>query len=134
MENAGRRRVAGLALAVSTGLWFAGAAAARDAHESAEAPHTLSAARPDLAPLQSGLDYHSFANVEQFRVTHVDLELRVDFHNKVLFGQAALEVKRLDPNATELVLDTYGLDIRDVSEKPTSVIGALSKKIGRAHV
>jgi leukotriene-A4 hydrolase len=130
MENAGRRRVAGLALAVSSGLGFAGAAAppaARDAHESAEAPHTLSAARPDLAPLQSGLDYHSFANVEQFRVTHVDLELRVDFHNKVLFGQAALEVKRLDPNATELVLDTYGLDIRDVSEKPTSVIGALAK-------
>jgi aminopeptidase N len=77
--------------------------------------------------MQSGLDYHSFANVEQFRVSHVELDLRVDFHNKVLFGEAALEVKRLDPNATELVLDTRGLDIRDVSEKPTSVIGALSK-------
>ena len=25
--------------------------------------------------MQSGLDYHSFANIEQFRVTHVDLEL-----------------------------------------------------------
>ena len=130
MENPARRRVAGLALALASGLGFAGAAApaaAPDVHESAEAPRTLSAARPDLAPLQSGLDYHSFANVEQFRVTHVDLELRVDFHNKVLLGQAALEVKRLDPNATELVLDTYGLDIRDVSERPTTVIGALAK-------
>lgn len=94
---------------------------------AADAPNTLSASRPDLAPVQSGLDYHSFANVEQFRVSHVELDLRVDFHNKVLFGEAALEVKRLDPNATELVLDTRGLDVRDVSEKPTSVIGALSK-------
>jgi aminopeptidase N len=88
------------------------------------APTTL---RADLAPIQSGLDYDSFANVEQFRVTHVDLQLRVDFVNKVLFGDATLEVKRLDPNAAELVLDTRDLDIRDVREKPGSVLGALSK-------
>jgi leukotriene-A4 hydrolase len=95
--------------------------------QPAEPPRPLSAARPDLVPLQSGLDYHSFANVDQFRVTHLDLDLRVDFHNKVLIGEAALQVKRLDPNATELVLDTHGLDIREVSQRPTSVIGALSK-------
>jgi leukotriene-A4 hydrolase len=127
MKNPGSRVVAGLALAVST--WLAGGAApaaAPDVQESAE-PRPLSAARPDLVPMQSGLDYHSFANADQFRVTHIDLDLRVDFHNKVLFGEAALQVKRLDPNATELVLDTRGLDIREVSEKPTSVIGALSK-------
>ena len=81
----------------------------------------------DLAPIQSGLDYHSFANIEQFRVTHIELNLRVDFPNKVLFGAVALQVKRLDPNATQLVLDTRDLDIRDVSEKPTNVLGALSK-------
>jgi leukotriene-A4 hydrolase len=83
--------------------------------------------RADLAPLQSGLDYHSFANVEQFKVVHVDLELRADFRNKVLFGEAALEIKRLDPGAAELVLDTRDLDVRDVSEKPGNVMGALSK-------
>jgi len=87
----------------------------------------FAAAGADLAPIQTGLDYHSFANVEQFRVTHVELNLRVDFVNKVLFGEAALEIKRLDPRATELVLDTRDLDIRDVSEKPTNVLGALSK-------
>ncbi|MGD0502437.1 MAG: M1 family metallopeptidase [Steroidobacteraceae bacterium] len=87
----------------------------------------LAAAGPDLAPIQSGLDYHSFANIEQFRVTRVELNLRVDFVNKVLFGVVALEVKRLDPTATQLVLDSRDLDIRDVSEKPSSVIGALSK-------
>jgi aminopeptidase N len=86
-----------------------------------------SAAGADLAPIQSGLDYHSFANTEQFRVTHIEMDLRVDFRNKVLFGVVALQVKRLDPNATQLVLDTRDLEIRDVSEKPSSVIGALSK-------
>ena len=119
---------AGLLLALSSAVVAGGALAAPpDTQGAPEPPHTLSAARPDLAPLQSGLDYHSFANIEQFRVTHIELALRVDFHNKVLLGEAALEVKRLDPNATELVLDTRGLDIRDVSEKPTSVLGALAK-------
>src|SRR3984957_14075697 len=128
MTRSRRRTIAGLVLAISGGL-AAGIAAgtALDAQDAPEAPGTLSTVRPDLAPLQSGLDYHSFANIEQFRVTHIDLDLRVDFHNKVLFGEAALEVKRLDPNATELVLDTRGLDIREGSEKPASVIGALAK-------
>ena len=128
MRHSRRRTTAGLVLALSSGV-VAGiaSAAAPDIDGAPETPRTLSAARPDLAPLQSGLDYHSFANIEQFRVTHIELDLRVDFHNKVLFGEAALEVKRLDPNATELVLDTHGLDIRDVSEKPTTVIGALAK-------
>ena len=81
----------------------------------------------DLEPLQAGLDYHSFANTEQFRVTHVELDLRVDFRNKVIIGTAALELKRLDPRATQLVLDTRDLDVREVSERPTRVLGALSK-------
>src|SRR5580700_6170456 len=85
------------------------------------------AAAADLEPIQPSLDYHSFANIEQFRVTRVELNLRVDFHNKVLFGAAALEIKRLDPRATQLVLDTRDLDIRDVSERPSNVLGALSK-------
>ena len=128
MSPSRRRMTAGLLLALSSAVVAGSALAAPpDTQGAPEPPHTLSAARPDLAPLQSGLDYHFFANIEQFRVTHIELALRVDFHNKVLLGEAALEVKRLDPNATELVLDTHGLDIRDVSEKPTSVIGALAK-------
>jgi leukotriene-A4 hydrolase len=110
-----RSSVAGLMLAVGAPAFAA----------SGDTPRAT--LRAELAPIQPGLDYHSFANVEQFRITHLELNLRVDFHNKVLFGEVALELKRLDPSATELVLDTRGLDIRDVSEKPTSVIGALSK-------
>jgi aminopeptidase N len=86
-----------------------------------------SGAGTDLAPLQTGLDYHSFANVEQFRVTHLELDLRVDFTNKVLFGAVTLEIKRLDPSATELVLDTRELDVRSVEEKAIDVLGATAK-------
>jgi leukotriene-A4 hydrolase len=133
VSHSQRGGIASFALAVSSSALIAGALAATPpaapgvGASAMDAPRSLAASRPDLAPMQSGLDYHSFANVEQFRVSHVELDLRVDFHNQVLFGEVALEVKRLDPNATELVLDTRGLDIRDVSEKPTSVVGALSK-------
>jgi aminopeptidase N len=82
---------------------------------------------PDLTPIQSGVDYHSFANVEQFRVTHLELDLRVDPFFKTLRGVAALQLKRLDPNATELILDTRDLNVSDVTVKAQDVLGATSK-------
>ena len=51
----------------------------------------LSAAGADLSPIEPGLDYHSFANVDQFRVTHIDLDLRVDLEDKVISGVVDLE-------------------------------------------
>jgi leukotriene-A4 hydrolase len=85
------------------------------------------AAGADLAPIQSGLDYHSFANIEQFRVTRLELDLRVDMSGKELDGVVGLQIKRLDPRATELVLDTRDLTILEVSEKAQGVLGATSK-------
>jgi leukotriene-A4 hydrolase len=86
-----------------------------------------SADAEDLTPLQPGLDYHSFANVEQFRVTHIELDLRVNFEWKVLDGVVGLEIKRLDPRATQLVLDTRDLNVADVTQKATDVVGATAK-------
>jgi leukotriene-A4 hydrolase len=113
-----RHHVAGLAL---TGLslgwgWSWGYAAVASA-----------AAPADLEPIQSGLDYHSFANVEQFRVTRLELDLRVDPYFKVVRGVVGLQIKRLDPNATELILDTRDLNISDITEKAQDVLGATSK-------
>jgi len=31
----------------------------------------LPAAGADLSPIEPGLDYHSFANADQFRTTHI---------------------------------------------------------------
>ncbi|HME39428.1 MAG TPA: M1 family metallopeptidase [Steroidobacteraceae bacterium] len=90
---------------------------------------SLSARAPaaDTSPIDPGLDYHSFANVDQFRVTHLELDLRVDLEAKTINGVAALEFKRLDPRATQLVLDTKDLMINDVSQKATDVLGATAK-------
>jgi aminopeptidase N len=87
----------------------------------------LPAAGADLSPIEPGLDYHSFANVDQFRTTHIELDLRVDLEGKVISGVVALELKRLDPRATQLVLDTKDLMINDVMQKATDVLGATAK-------
>jgi aminopeptidase N len=100
--------LAGLAFAMSSGL-------------------SLSAERVDIGPIDPNFDYHSYANVDQFRVTHLELDLRVDLKGKSITGVAALELKRVDPRATQVVLDTRDLMILDVTQKATDVLGATGK-------
>ncbi len=87
----------------------------------------MQASGAELPPLEPGLDYHSYANIDQFRVTHLELDLRVDLDLKSISGTVALDLKRLDPGATQLVLDTKDLMINDVSQKATDVLGATAK-------
>ena len=88
-----RGHVAGLALVLSSGT-------------------VMAVDTVDEGAIDPAIDYHSYANIDQFRVTHMELDLRVWIINgsasKSLDGFVALEIKRLDPNATELVLDTKG--------------------------
>jgi aminopeptidase N len=81
----------------------------------------------DSGPIDPAYDYHSYANVDQFRTTHLDLDLRVDFQFKTITGSVALELNRLDPRSTQLVLDTKDLMILDVTQKATDVLGATAK-------
>ena len=99
----------GMALALSSGLCAA------------------AANRIDLGAIDPNFDYHSYANTDQFRVTHLDLNLRVFMEQKSLDGVVGLETKRLDPSATQLILDTKGLMITGVSEKANDVLGATAK-------
>jgi leukotriene-A4 hydrolase len=87
----------------------------------------LSAERADTGAIDPTFDYHSYANVDQFRVTHLELDLRVDLKGQSITGIAALELKRLDPRATQIVLDTKDLMILDVTQKATDVLGATAK-------
>src|ERR1700729_4087296 len=81
----------------------------------------------DSGPIDPGFDYHSYANVDEFRTTHLDLDLRVDFKFKTLSGTVTLQFKRLDPRSTQLVLDTKDIMILDVKQKATDVLGATDK-------
>jgi aminopeptidase N len=85
------------------------------------------ASATDSSRIEPGFDYHSFANVDQFRVTHIELDLRVDLDFKTISGVVQLDLKRLDPRATQLVLDTKDLMINDVNQKATDVLGATAK-------
>lgn len=54
-------------------------------------------------------DVHSFAKPWEARVTHVALDLDVDFERKVLEGTATLDIQRVDKNAKHIVLDSRDL-------------------------
>jgi leukotriene-A4 hydrolase len=112
-----RCHVAGFALALSSAI---------AAGNLAMAGGTI-----DEGAIDPGNDYHSYANIDQFRITHMEADLRVWIINgsksKSLDGFIALQIKRLDPHATELVLDTKGLLISEVSQKATDLMGATSK-------
>ncbi len=66
---------------------------------------------PDRSAL--AIDPHSFANLTQVQMTHVQLDLSADFNNKILSGDAILTLK-YNQKAAELILDTRALTISKV--------------------
>ena len=74
-------------------------------------------AKPELsrdAQPKSGVDYHSFANMTDYRVNNIDLDLDVNFDNKTLSGTATLDVEKLNKIQTPLILDSRALQINKV--------------------
>ncbi|HMW35041.1 MAG TPA: M1 family metallopeptidase [bacterium] len=73
------------------------------------------ACRPSaLPPLPKVYDPHSNARAEQAYVTHMALDVRVDFDNKQISGRATFDVVVSDKNTLMLTLDTRGLTIDSV--------------------
>ena len=60
-------------------------------------------------------DPHSYARPNEIAVRHVNLDISVDFDKRRLSGLATLELERNSADATELVLDTWQLDIAAVT-------------------
>ncbi|MFN3725650.1 MAG: M1 family metallopeptidase [Allosphingosinicella sp.] len=60
-------------------------------------------------------DTHSYARPEVARVTHVDLDLALDFEAKRVEGTAALDILAA-PGAQEIILDSKGLEIAGVTD------------------
>ena len=59
-------------------------------------------------------DPHSYAQPEAVRVTHLDLDLKLDFGKRELAGHATLQLDWKDAKAKDLVLDTRDLKIASV--------------------
>ncbi|MBJ2128020.1 M1 family metallopeptidase [Alteromonas sp. IB21] len=67
------------------------------------------------ASIASGVDYHSFANPNEVRVTHLSLDLTANFESKQLIGSVTLDIERVKPENDTLILDTRALDIQRVT-------------------
>lgn len=101
--------LARVARLTAAGILLSGCAA------SVEQPSTVPQAQPVAAAgIEVGRDYHSYANVDEARVEHVNLDLDVDFASRTLSGQAALRIN-LSPGARQVVLDTRDLTVHSVS-------------------
>ncbi len=63
----------------------------------------------------TGNDYHSFANTNEVVITHVNLNLDLDFDNNTVQGSNEITFKRKSDNAKQIILDTRNLEIIKVS-------------------
>ncbi len=78
-------------------------------------------------------DYFSFANAEQFVTEHLRLDLTVDFDARELRGDATLEMRRVDPDAAEIVLDTRDLTVEQVAFFTDGEMVAANFRLGERH-
>jgi leukotriene-A4 hydrolase len=88
------------------------------AFAAASCARTVDPPRAAPAPVLSSAearDIHSFARPEIARVTHVALDLALDFAARRVAGTATLDVAA-GPDAAEILLDSKGLEIEAVTD------------------
>jgi len=117
-------------IVAASALMLAGCQAA-----TAPAPKTDSAA-PAIAPIldtPDAVDVHSYAKPLEARVTHLALDLSVDFDTKRIGGTATLDIAA-KPNATSIILDNKGLEIEKIAAADGTPlpykVGAVDENLG----
>jgi len=102
---------------------------------TAPAPKTDRAA-PAIAPIldtPDAVDVHSYAKPLEARVTHLALDLGVDFDTKRIGGTATLDIAA-KPNATSIILDNKGLEIEKIAAADGTPlpykVGAVDENLG----
>jgi aminopeptidase N len=83
-------------------------------HGLARGDGSEGAVAPILAT-PDAVDIHSFARPLEARVTHVSLDLDVDFDTKRIGGTATLDIDR-KPDAKQIILDDNGLEIEGIAD------------------
>jgi aminopeptidase N len=78
-------------------------------------PQAAEAAIAPILATPDAVDTHSFARPLEARVTHIALDLTVDFDTRRIGGTATLDIDR-KPQAKEIVLDDSGLEIQSVTD------------------
>lgn len=86
--------------------------------EKAQENAATAGASAAVAPILNtpdAVDYHSYAKPLEARVTHVALDVTVDFDTKRIGGTAALDIQHR-PDAKQIILDDNGLEIGSVTD------------------
>ncbi|MDX2245408.1 MAG: M1 family metallopeptidase [Bacteroidia bacterium] len=60
-------------------------------------------------------DPHSFARPDEVKITHLDLDIVVDFEKEILEGTALLSIEKVSRSADDLYLDVKDMDIHSVA-------------------
>ena len=84
--------------------------------------------------LVQNIDPHSFSHPDEASVTHLSLDLTVDFSKKILIGKATLNIKTSD-DAKEIILDSRDLNIERVmadDSQTTFLVGDSTPFMGNA--
>ncbi|MEP0356240.1 M1 family metallopeptidase [Paraglaciecola sp.] len=72
-------------------------------------------------------DYHSFSNPDSVKVTHLNLDLSVDFKQKTLSGHVTIDFQKITTDADTLILDTRDLVISKVMAQGKDIAFSLAK-------
>ena len=102
-----------LAATVAAPLAGCASRAAGHAADPPAASAAIAASNPGSPSAAAPLDPHSYARPAEARVTHLDLDLAVDFAARRLTGRASLRLDRAT-GARQVVLDTRDLEVRRV--------------------
>lgn len=74
------------------------------------------------SPVPLGHDYHSYAQLEEARVTHISLDLTPNFTTKRIVGTARLTFER-SAGADSIILDVRDLTIKSVTDMHGRALG-----------
>jgi len=109
-----------------------GACRAGDTAENQAQPALSEAVAPILTT-PDAIDTHSYAKPLEARVTHVALDLAIDFKTKRIGGTAGLDIDR-KPDAKQIILDDKGLVITSIvdgaGQKLDWTVGSGNKDLG----
>lgn len=79
------------------------------------------------------VDIFSYANTDQVVVRHIDLDLTINFEEKVLGGTAVLRLDYVTPGAETLVLDARNLTIEKVEAGAGENFSETTFSLGESH-
>ena len=96
----------------------------------------LASCSRDSAPVDDydpARDYFTFSDASAFVTDHLALDLDVDFEARELRGYAMLTMRRIDPAAAEIVLDTRDLTIASVAIVADGQSEPVDFRLGETH-